>query len=1097
MKQRLSNPSTFLALGLILFAGLASIPAVYGQRTLGTISGTVTDETQAVLPGVSITANNIGTGATRESVSDDEGRFRLPNLTLGTYQVQASLAGFQTSVRTGIELTVGREAVLNFDLRVGELTEEVMVTGDAPLVETTRAALTDLVDQSQIRDLPLNGRSFTDLTFLQPGVVSTSRNRSTYSSTGGGGSQLSIAGARVMLTSFLLDGTNIKDQMGVTPASAAGNMLGVEAIREFSVMATNYSAEYGGAGGVVSAVTKSGTNEFHGSVFAFHRNDNLDANEYFALKLIDENTGAFLGKQKPEFKRNQFGFVIGGPIISDKTFFISNYEAVRDRLGGTSTRNVPSLDARQGILSSGTVTVDPAVVPYLAIYPDPTPSLFVPGEDIQDFVENTSTTTDEDYFMVKVDHTFSESDSLFVRYTYSDAQRTNQRFPEIFEEAAITRVQYTTIEQNHIFSPEFFNTFRFAYNRSKGDTPNFDSGLPRSLNFFQPEAIYPDRFFGTLSVGGGISSMGADQTDDRFQVMNLFQFTNTMRYTRGAHSLSFGVDIQRTQLNARIGSRLHGRWHFSSLEDFLTNQPNRFEGLFPGTGTMRGFRQTQHGYFIQDDWQVSPKLTANIGLRWEFVTVPTETAGRVANIRDPADSEATIGPQFELSKLNLAPRIGFAYDPFGDGTTAIRTGFGIFHQQQDYTNNFTLYFQGPPFFNRFTMRPSDGATFPFAFDDLSDIPSSAAGAVSTKFLDMVTPYVMQYNFSIQRQLWRDTQMTVSYVGTMGRKISRIQPGNPNQSIVCPCPDDPFSDWFDESTLPDGTRYFTTPTARMNPNFTNIDQKQSDTNTTYNALQIRLNKRFSQGLAYQLSYTWGKTIDAAGGLQGGSSGDGNAGSMDPFDWKRDMGLSGWHIAHNFSANFSYDLPGANLSGVAGKVLGDWGISSIISLGTGNPTTITAARGSERSRSNSIMIGDTPIFRPNLVAGGNNNPTFDEGVVCANDRCNYVDSSQFEIQPAGTFGDLGKGTLIGPGLATVDLVLVKRIRTSESTTLEFRSEFFNIFNRINFGTPRREVFSGSNCGGSRSGDACQPRSDFGRITGTNARQRQIQFALKFIF
>ena len=1097
MKQRLFNSSAYLALGLILFVGFASLPAVHGQRTMGTISGTITDETQAVLPGVSITANNLDTGASREAVADDEGRYRLPNLALGTYQVEAALAGFQTSIRSGIELTVGREAVVNFDLRVGEITEEVMVTGDAPLVELTRAALTDLVDEAQIRDLPLNGRSFTDLTFLQPGVVSTSRNRRTYSSTGGGGSQLSIAGARVMLTSFLLDGTNIKDQMGVTPASAAGNMLGMDAVREFSVMATNYSAEFGGAGGVVSAVTKSGTNEFHGAVFAFHRNDNLDANEFFALKLIDENTGAFLGKQKPEFKRNQFGFFIGGPIIQDKTFFFGNFEALRDRLGGTSTSNVPSLDARQGILSSGTVTVDPAVVPYLAIWPDPTPSLIVPGDDIQDFVETTSTPTDEDYFMVKVDHTISDSDSMFVRYTFEDAQRTNQRFPKIFREAAITRVQYTTIEENHIFSPEFFNTFRFAYNRSKGDTPNFDSGLPRSLNFFQPEEIYPDRFFGSLSVGGGVSRIGADQTDDRFQVMNLFQFTDTMRYTRGAHALSFGADIQRSQLNARIGSRLHGRWHFSSLRNLLTNRINRFEGLFPGTGTMRGFRQTQHGYFIQDDWQVSPRLTANIGLRWEFVTVPTETADRIANIRDPADSAPTLGPQFELSKLNLAPRIGFAYDPFGDGSTAIRTGFGIFHQQQDYTNNFTLYFQGPPFFNRFTMRTADGATFPFPFMDLSDIPSSAAGAVSTKFSDMTTPYVMQYNFSIQRQLWGDTQMTVSYVGTAGRHITRIQPGNPNQSIVCPCPDDAFSDFFDESTLPAGTRYFITPTARMNPNFTNIDQKQSDTNTTYNSLQVRLNKRFSEGFGYQLSYTWGKTLDAAGGLQGGTSGNGNAGSMDPFDWKRDMGPSGWHIAHNFSANFSYNLPGANFSGVAGKVLGDWGISSIISLATGNPTTVTTSRGSERARSNSIMIGDTPIFRPNQIAGGDNNPVFSEGVVCASDRCNYLDSSQFEIQPAGTFGDVGKGTLIGPGLATMDFKLVKRIATSETTSLEFRSEFFNIFNRINFGTPRREVFSGSNCGGSRSGDACVPRSDFGRITNTNARQRQIQFSLKLSF
>ncbi|MBI2820763.1 MAG: TonB-dependent receptor [Acidobacteria bacterium] len=1059
LRARAVYVSLFLGLAMaLLWPGSSS-----AQQTTATISGVVTDESQALLPGVTVLVRNVQTGIQREVLTNEEGRYSVPSLGLGNYEVEATLEGFQTSIRQGITLTVGREALVNFALKVGQITEKVTVMGEAPLVETTQAAVRDLVDDRQIRDLPLNGRSFTDLAFLQAGVWSRTRQGG-YSSTGGGGSQLSIAGSRAMMTSFLLDGTNVKDMLGVSPGSAAGTMLGVDAVREFSVMATNYTAEFGGAGGVIHTVTKSGTNELNGTAFWFHRNDNMDAANFFDAPILDSSR-RFVGKAQPEFKRNQFGASIGGPIIRDRTFFFGTVEGLRDRLGNTSISRVPSAESRSGDLLSRRVTVHPAIKPYLDLYPLPNIGVLRASDDTGEYVSSQTIPTDENYFLIRVDHKLSDRDSFYVRYNFDDADKVTPKAVGPFALAARTRTQYVTIEESKIVSPTLFNTFRFGFNRSRGATPNLDPGLPRTLNFFQPESLYPDRFFGTLVVSG-VATIGQSDTQDRAQVMNLFQWTDTMRYNRGAHSFSFGGDIQRSQVNAQIGSRLHGSFRFTSLPNFLTNSPQRFEGLFPGTGTYRGFRQVQVGLFVQDDWKATKKLTVNLGLRWEFVTIPTEVAGRVANIPNPLDPAPTIGdPIFELSKKNFAPRIGFAYDPTGQGKMAIRTSFGLFHQQQDYVNNFTLYFQNPPFFNRFVM---EGAPFPTPFQSLSEIPSSAASGVPAQF-HATTPYTMQYNLSVQRQVWTNTQLTVSYVGTRGVKIPRLMQGNINRFIV----------------QPDGRKFFPVGTTRANPNFANLDYKQSDTNTHYNSLQVRLNKRFSQGHQYQVSYTFSKAIDqCASGLQGGSSGGGGVGCMDPFDKSRDKGLSGWDVRHNVTSNFGVSLPGAGLAGWAGAALGHWSLNSIITVATGSPFTVTISETANRARSRSEVIGGSTNYRPDLKPGGNSNPIVGDG----RDPNRYLDPSQFVLQEAGYFGNLGRTTVTGPGYANIDLSLVRDIPMGESSRLQFRGELFNLLNRANFSGPNTVVFA-TNTG--------SPAAAFGTIRSTDGTARQIQLGLKIFF
>jgi hypothetical protein len=1046
----------------ILFGSLAT-STVWSQQTTATIAGTVTDETDAVLPGALVLATHTGTGISREAVSDDEGRYRLPNLGLGEYRVEASLAGFQSAVRSGITLTIGREAVVNFSLKLGEITEHVEVTSEASLVETTQSSVGDLVDTQQIQNLPLNARSFTDLAFMQAGVWSRTR-QGTFSATGGGGSQLSIAGSRSMMTSFLLDGSNIKDMFGTTPGSAAATMLGVDAVREFQVMTTNYSAEFGGAGGVIHSVTKSGTNDFDGTVFWFHRNDNFDASNFFDQAILDSN-GNFQGKRKPEFNRNQYGFSLGGRIVRDRTFFFGNFEGLRDREKTTNTVGVPSAESRTGDLLTGKVTVDPAVKPYLDLFPLPNTGVLRDANDRGDYAASVNQTTDEDYFMVRVDHRLSDKDSLYVRYKFDHADKIDTDVLG-FRVLSVTRTQYATIESSRIFSPMLFNTLRFSYNRSRGDQPNLDPGLPRSLNFFQPESLYPDRFFGRVNIGG-ITALGTNPIRDRFQVLNLFQVTNNLRYNRGDHALSFGTDIQRSQVNATIGSRLHGAYNFPDLEAFLTNNPRNFEGLFPGTGTSRGFRQSQFGFFAQDDWRVTSKLTMNLGLRWEFTTIPTEVGGRLSNLRDPSDPEFLVGdPLYELSKKNFAPRIGVAYDPSGAERMAIRAGFGIFHQQQDYVNNFTGYFQSPPFFNRFVMdaRALD-LSFPVPFQSLEDIPATAASGVPIQF-DYATPYMMQYNLSIQRQLWANTQVTVSYVGTRGVNLVRIFQGNINNFIV----------------QPDGEKFFPAGTQRMNPNFQNLDYKFADTNSSYNSLQLRLNKRFSSHHQYQFSYTFSKTIDeCASGLQSGSSGEGGSACMDPFDPKRDRGLSGWDVRHNFSSNLMVTLPGENLGGALGVILGGWNVNTIVTLATGSP--LTAGMSDEWARSNNNMIGSSSNLRPNLAPGGNKNPVFGDG----RDPNRYLETGHFVLPERGFFGDLGRTTIIGPGLATVDLSFTKTVPVGDAVRTEFRAEFFNLLNRANFGAPNATPFTA----------AGRPSANFGRITSTDSRARQIQFGLKLYF
>lgn len=1054
---RLTRQKVSLCLISLLLTVLCSQTG-FSQTTTGTILGTVSDITGAVIPGATITIKNFETGATRHFVTDDGGRYRVAGLPPGKYEVSVGRQGFAGEVRSGVELTVGREAVVDFSLKAGDVQESVRISSEAPLVTTTNATLEGLINERTVRELPLNGRDVFQLTTLQIGVTNTAGITVAGASAldvGPGATKIAVNGARIDANSFMLDGTVINDSANNTPGSVYGGFSGVDTLREFQILTNNYSAEFGQAGGaIINAVTKSGTNSFHGSGFYFHRNSALDARNFFDAGDV------------PPFRRHQFGGSIGGPIKENKTFIFGGYEGLRETLGVSRRFAVPKQSARARAV--------PAMVPYVSLYPLPNGEDL--GPDTANYIRSASDKTDGNSFTLRLDHQLGDNDSLFGRYTF-DNSNVNVADGVIQNTVTHGRNQYLTLGEDHIFSPALLNSFRFGFTRSliRGDRP-YSVDVPDSLSFVPGKPM--GSFFGISEV----APLGSSLFVPRFFVLNTFQVSDNVSWTSGAHSFKFGGHVRRLQLNADSVIASAGAYVFfglppipglfpnglTSLDAFLLGFPVAFQAPTPGADFYRGIRETIFGGYIQDEWKVNRKLTLNLGLRYEAFTSPTEANDKVANLRNVRDTKPTVGyPFFQNPSLkNFAPRVGFAYDVFGDGRTSVRGGFGLFDNLiMPFNYRFEMSGQSP--FSGLSLVAGFPAPFPNAYDVITTAAIPQPLNINAFAYDPDRSYMEQWNLSVQRELMPSLVFTAAYVGSHGVHLARKN--NLNQRV--------------DFTFVNGRKFFPTiddpASQRLNPALGALREIFWDGNSNYNALQLRLEKRLSHGLSFQSSYTFSKAIDDASTTETAFSNTPPGARMqDAFDTKAERGRSAFDTRHNFVSSATYEFPRLSAKGPTDKLVNGWELTGILTYHTGFPFNVVL--GFDRANDASV---DDVAQRPDMVTGR----TAESAIT--GDPNHYIDPTAFQLQPAGTYGNSGRNILEGPGFTTFDLGIYKNTSITETMKFQFRAEFFNLFNHTNFAIPDNLVVFTS--------EQSTVPANFGRITRTTSTSRQIQLGVKFIF
>jgi outer membrane receptor protein involved in Fe transport len=942
---------------------------------------------------------------------------------------------------------VAEDAVLDVSLGLSGVQEAVVVTDSGTAqVETTNSTLSALVDERKIRDLPLNGRDMAQLVLLQPGVVNS--RASVQSANTGRGTRFSVAGARPSQNLFQLDGTTINDALNNTPGSAQGLLVGVETVKEFRVLTSTYSAEFGRAtGGVFLAVTKSGTNTFGGSVFEFLRNDALDARNFFDAA-------------KPEFRRNQFGGTFGGPIVKNRTFFFTSYEGLREFKGITTVSVVPDNNARRGIVPGRTsTTVDARSLPILDLFPTVNGRNF--GDGTGEFIGTTDRISSDDFFTVKIDHKFSDSDSIFGRYLIDDSDQVLPRnFPE-FPNLAVNRKQVFTLEERRIFSPTIVNEARFGLNRS---TPA--ELVPKTNRSF---TLIQGRDLGEIAVTG-LTAIGTDRTNPKQFFLDNYQFVDNLLITRGEHNLRVGMSFDRFKVHGNSESRSRGQLRFRSLSDLLSFRVQDLQGATPDSDFVRDYRQWLLGLYVQDDYKFNKRLTLNLGLRYENVSTPHEINGKVSNLRSISDPTVTVGdPYFEPVHSTFAPRVGFAYDLFGNGKTALRGGFGMFYDQPLFHVFRNPVFRSLPFVNR--GRITTITSFPVD-------PSVFRGVETTTetFQFHLRPsYVMQYNLNVQHEVMPNTIVALAYVGSRG--VNLFGQGDINTAIP--------------QILADGTQFFPAGSVRRNPNFGTVRAVFQGFSSNYNSMNASLQRRLSNGLQFQASYTFGKAIDDRSGTSGRQEySNGQARTFDPYNRRLDRARSDFDVRHTFVANVTYDLPfGRSLKGFAGQLAQGWQINTIVTLSSGVPFSAIIAGDPDRDAT------DDNSARPNLVPGVSLVPTGGRTPDL------WFNPAAFTAPLLGFRGTAGRNIINGPNYKTVDLSVVKNFPIGEKRRLQFRAEAFNLFNRANFDIPSNsedgeQVFNFTPAAGTTPASFTRVGTA-GKIFSTVGDSREIQFGLKFIF
>jgi hypothetical protein len=1048
--------------------------------------------------GAAVTAKNVETGETRGTVTDDAGRYWVPSLAVGEYELHVMKKGFQEQVRGGIHLAVGQEASVDMALKLGQVTEQFKVAEDAPVVSVTAADISGLVGEQQVKDLPLNGRSYDELMTLNPGVIIFTSEK-----TGGIGvsnstaaNMFSVAGNRPQQNIFLLNGIEFTGaaENNMQPGGVSGQMLGVDAVREFNLLSDTYGAEYGKhPGGQVIILTQSGTNQWHGSIFEYLRNNVLDAPNFFDR----ENA--------PPFRRNQFGGSLGGPIEKDKTFLFANYEGFWQSLHQTSVAFVPDANVRDCIgvpncsvtINGSPVTVGahcPAAQPQNTNCLDEIYSLLnlwpvANGADFGGIAQafyNPLQTIREDFGTVRVDHIFSASDSFGVVYTADDsADQTATAINPFMADTTSLREQVVSLEETHVFSPSWLNTARFGFSRAgyffTGEpTP----GTPASA----VSGFLPGLQVGAVVVGGSAASnpaaqialAGSNNGSDLNVHRNLFTYEDQASWIKGRHQVKFGVWFQRFQSNENLALSQFGQATFPSLAAFLGGSFNAISGtgavtatgslVIDPASTPMSWRSLFSAFYVEDVIRVSPSFTLSLGYREEFSTGWNETYGRASNFtftNGIINTQPLIGNSvFTVNNATLLPqpRIGLAWSPAGT-KTVVRAGFGMYNDLQDALGYRTD--QNPPFNATYTIPNLTLDKLPLPLPIVT-VSSGSASPAGTKIVpggvqpDLKTPAVLSYSLKIEHEITPNTSLSVGYLGSRGtHELISIDTNIP-PTVTCPA-----------------------KCANANPNLANTYSWFSAGSSLYNAMTVDVKHRFSKGLTFRGAYTWSKALDDGDSLNATAAANAPALVADPANIRADWGPATYDVRNAGVMNVSYDLPFGNgkqlLNGASGwenGVAGGWTLNSIVTIQSGFPFTpqLSFNPSNDNDSRNPVRPSWNPAFTGPVILAGTNQ---------------WFNPQAFMVPAQGTFGNVGRNVLTGPGLATWDFSVLKDTHLFEKFNLQFRAEIFNLLNRVNLNTPNLIVFTSPNA------TPAQASPVAGTFTQTSTTSRQVQFGLKLLW
>lgn len=1041
---------------------LFSRAPAFAQAPGNAIGGVVKAASGAPLADVHIRVR-VNNRTLRAVTTDTTGRYRFSDLQAGSYEITVSAPGFVTTILS-VRVGNGTERVLNILMTPGDPSQVLRAGAPATAVSQEVGAVGENVSASTAQNTPLNGRDWTQLAGLQAGVtgVQAGNANGTGNADRGFGAAVSVSGARPDQNSYRLDGISINDYSNGAPGSVLGDNLGVDAVEQVSVLGNNYPAEYGRtSGGVINAVTRSGSNGFHGDVYEFLRNSVLDARNYFDNRI-------------PAFKRNQFGGSGGGALQKDRTFIFGDYEGLRQSLGVTTVDTVPSAAARKGQLSTGTVAVDPSVARFLAaFYPLPNGPLLGAG-DTGIFNFAGQQVTNEDYFTIRMDRRFSQRDSVSGTYM-RDSSKTVQ--PDNFNQLlsnVVSGRQVAAAHEQHVFSPTSLNAARFGFTRAVGIVGGVSQVLnPRMLD--PAFGFEPGGFAGGVEAVPGVTDfLGAPTAQgplpsSRFVFWNSFQAGDDLSLTRGMHTLKFGGVVERMQSNELTFGNTNGVFRFDSLSNFLTNRPLVFQGMGTRVVPDVGLRETLVGAYAQDDIRIRKNVTVNTGVRYEMVTVPTEAHNRISNLRNLTDAQPHLGAPFFLNPTlrNFEPRVGFAWNPRG-GKTLVRGGFGLF-DVLPLPYEFNLSFQRAlPFVHSIYVNGLPPGSFPTgAFQQFGSASSSALVAYVQHAPKR--NYVMQWNVGVARELSSTLAVTLGYVGSRGvHQPYRMD----NIDMVLP------------TLTPAGYMFPPISTSqKLNPNFGRINATLWQANSFYNALQADVVKRVSHGFEFHGAYTWGKSIDTLSATEADDAFPNGLFNQLFFDQRTSRGLSDFNVAQALVLTMTWELPGARFNYRAAKwALSGWQLGALYKANTGQPFT--------------PILGGDPLGMkldetsepPDRLIGPGCSTLTNPG-----DPAHYIKTQCLAFPvPRNRWGNLGRNSLIGPGLSKLDFSVFKNNRVrlmSEDVNVQFRAEFFNILNHTNFASPTEHLVVFDESG--------KPVPSAGLITSTQATSRQIQLALKVIW